>query len=269
MSIKKYASFFRIRFLNGLQYRVAAAAGISTQFAFGFMNILLFAAFYRANPSAFPITFRQTASYIWLQQAMLALYMMWYFDNDIFESVLSGGVAYDLCRPMSVYGMWFVKSLAYRFSSASLRCVPVLVVAMLLPAPYSMGPPAGVFCFLLFLVSLFLAFFLVVAFGMLVYISCFYMVSASGIRIIVSTAAELLTGQVIPLPFFPEPFRGIVQLLPFAYMQNAPFLIYGGSLSPAAALQTVGMQLFWLVVLVAAGRVWIKYALQKVVVQGG
>lgn len=31
--MRKYISFFRIRFINGLQYRAAAYAGIATQFA--------------------------------------------------------------------------------------------------------------------------------------------------------------------------------------------------------------------------------------------
>ncbi|AGI39710.1 hypothetical protein Clst_1656 [Thermoclostridium stercorarium subsp. stercorarium DSM 8532] len=36
--MKKYISFFRIRFINGLQYRSAAYAGIMTQFAWGSMR---------------------------------------------------------------------------------------------------------------------------------------------------------------------------------------------------------------------------------------
>lgn len=39
--MKKYLSFFRIRFLCGLQYRAAALAGVVTQFAWGGMNVLL------------------------------------------------------------------------------------------------------------------------------------------------------------------------------------------------------------------------------------
>ena len=36
--MKKYLSFFRMRFLMGLQYRAAAAAGVVTQFTWGFME---------------------------------------------------------------------------------------------------------------------------------------------------------------------------------------------------------------------------------------
>ncbi len=55
--MKKYFSFFRLRFAMGLQYRVAALAGIATQFAWGFMQIMVFHAFYQTDASAFPMTF--------------------------------------------------------------------------------------------------------------------------------------------------------------------------------------------------------------------
>ena len=42
--MKKYLSFFRLRFITGLQYRTAALAGIATQFFWGAMEILTFRA---------------------------------------------------------------------------------------------------------------------------------------------------------------------------------------------------------------------------------
>lgn len=55
--MKKYLSFFRLRFAMGLQYRTAALAGITTQFAWGFMEIMIFHAFYRADAASFPMHF--------------------------------------------------------------------------------------------------------------------------------------------------------------------------------------------------------------------
>ena len=66
-----YLAVFRIRFSAGLQYRAAALGGIATQFVWGFMLLLQFAAFYRSDPTAFPMEMSQVASYIWMQQAFL------------------------------------------------------------------------------------------------------------------------------------------------------------------------------------------------------
>ena len=119
--MKKYLSFFRIRFIAGLQYRAAAWAGIATQFAWGGMTILMFWAFYQNSSNVFPMEFQALSSYIWLQQALLAMFMAWFFDNEIFDSITSGSVAYELCRPCGVYTMWFVKNIAIRLSKVVLR----------------------------------------------------------------------------------------------------------------------------------------------------
>ena len=106
--VGKYLSFFKIRFSAGLQYRAAAIAGVVTQFFWGLMEIRMFMAFYRSDPSAIPMEWDSLVSYIWLQQALLAMFMLWFFDNSIFDEISSGGVALELCRPCDIYSMWFV-----------------------------------------------------------------------------------------------------------------------------------------------------------------
>lgn len=120
LRVQKYLSFFRMRFVAGLQYRAAALAGIATQFAWGALTILMFKAFYEENPEAFPMTFASVTTYIWLQQAFLALFMTWFFENDIFRTITEGGIAYELCRPVDLYNMWFFRSMANRLSKALL-----------------------------------------------------------------------------------------------------------------------------------------------------
>lgn len=267
--MKKYRSFFRIRFINGLQYRAAAYAGVATQFAWGFMEILAFSAFYRANPAAFPMGFDQLASYIWLQQAFLAVFMLWFFDNTIFDSIVSGNVAYELVRPMDLYNMWFVKNAANRLAKAVLRCVPILVVVFLLPPPWGISLPPDFACFAAFCLTMFLGFIVVIGFGMIIYITTFYTMSAYGVRVIAISLADLLTGGLIPLPFLPDGVRQVVELLPFASMQNVPLLAYSGSIQGAELWWKIGLQMFWAVALIWIGKVMMKRALKKVVVQGG
>lgn len=267
--MKKYISFFRMRFINGLQYRAAAYAGIATQFAWGFMEILMFRAFYTGNPSAFPMEFSQLSSYIWLQQSFLALFMTWFLDNDIFSAITSGNVAYELVRPMNLYRMWFVRNLAGRLSKAVLRCMPILLVAVFLPSPYNLTLPSGFPEFIGFLVSMVLGFLVVVAFCMLVYIITFFTLSPMGVRIIAVTMVEFLSGGVVPIPFFPDRIRFIFELLPFASMQNMPLRIYSGNIIGKDILIGIALQVFWLIVMVAGGRLMMNRALKRVVIQGG
>lgn len=267
--MKKYFSFFRIRLANGMQYRAAAWAGVVTQFAWGGMTLLMFYAFYQNNENSFPMTFPELSSYIWLQQAFLALYMAWYFDNEIFNSITSGNVAYELCRPVDIYTMWFIKNMAVRLSRAILRCLPILIVAVVLPRPFNISLPHSTAAALMFILSMILGYLVMVAFSMLIYLSTFYTISPLGIRILYTSVVEFLAGAIIPLPFFPEKLQKIMYMLPFASMQNTPFQIYNGYISGDDIIWSIFLQCMWLAVLLISGKLLIRHALKKVVVQGG
>ncbi len=253
----------------GLQYRAAALAGIVTQFVWGFLEIMVFKAFYEADANAFPMTLSATADYVWMQQAFLAFFATWMMENEIFDSIVSGNISYELCRPIRIYNMWFSRSLAIRISRAVLRCFPILIVAAFLPQPYGLTAPESAMCFVLFAVTLVLGLLVTVAFCMLVYVLTFFTISPQGLRIVFTSMVEFFAGAIIPLPFFPENVKAVLELLPFASMQNAAFRIYSGSMAANEIKKAVVLQIFWLSVLVFMGSSLCRYAEKKVTVQGG
>lgn len=267
--MKKYLSFFQLRFAMGLQYRAAAFAGIITQFAWGFMEIMMFGAFYQADAAAFPMSFSATASYIWLQQAFLAFFAAWMMENDIFDAIVKGNIAYELCRPVSIYNMWFARSIATRLSRAVLRCFPILIVAAFVPQPYGITTPADLPHFLLFIMTLALGLAVTVSFCLLIYILAFFTISPQGLRMIFALTTEFFAGAVIPLPFFPEKVQRFMELLPFASMQNVALRIYSASMSTDEMKKAILLQVFWLTVVTAAGKLLCSLAEKKVTVQGG
>lgn len=267
--MSKYLSFFRLRFVMGLQYRAAALAGIVTQFLWGFMEILVYKAFYEANANAFPMTFQAIISYIWMQQAFLAFFMAWFMEEEIFDSIVSGNIAYELCRPINIYNMWFSRSVANRLSRALLRSFPILIVAVFLPKPYGLTAPANLTVFLLFLVTIIMGLLVTVAFCMLIYVLTFFTVSPLGLRMLFISSVEFFSGAVIPLPFFPDKIKAVMEFLPFASMQNVPLRIYSGNLAGTQRLQAIILQIIWLGILVGFGKLLCNIAEKRVTVQGG
>ncbi len=253
----KYLSFFRLSFMQGLQYRTAALAGMVTQFAWGFLEIMVFQAFFQAQAEAFPMTISATASYIWMQQAFLALFATWMMDNDIFDAIARGNISYSLCRPIRIYNMWFSQSAAARVSRAVLRCFPILIAAAILPKPYG------------FLITLILGLLVTVAFSMFVYVSTFFTLSPQGVRIVFTSMADFFAGAIIPLPFFPPKWQRVLELLPFASMQNVPLRIYSGSMTGAETERAVVLQVIWLAVLILLGSGLFRAAEKKATIQGG
>lgn len=267
--MKKYYLFFRLRFATGLQYRMASVTALTTQLIWGLMECLVYKAIGEASGGTMPMNYGSIVTYIWLKEAFLALFNTWASDNELFEMIQSGNIAYELCRPVSVYSMWFARTIGGRMSEALLRCIPVLLCAFLMPRPYRMTLPVNAGAFALFVLAMFLALGITVAFCTLVYMLCFFTISPQGFRMVFMGAIDFLSGNIIPLPFFPEKYLRIAELFPFAYMQNVPFRIYCGDLAGAKAYEMMGRQVFWLITLILLGVfVWEKVK-QKIVVQGG
>jgi len=230
---------------------------------------MVFSAFYSSSPGSFPMEMQALSSYIWLRQSLLRLIDLYAVDYDIFSLIESGDIAYELCRPLDLYGQWFAKSSARRIAEAALRCLPVLLLASLLPAPYGMSLPASPQAMALFLLSGILALLLTLAWGMLQYAISILTLAPRGVQRFFSAIADFFAGGVIPLPFFPKTLRAVAELLPFASTQDIPFRIYGGNIAGPDALRALLVQIIWIAVCLAAGKLLMAHAIRRAVVQGG
>lgn len=266
--MKKYLAIFRIRFIYSVQYRIVVFSHIFTGFLWGLMLVLAYSAFYRSDPASFPMTLSQTVSYMWLQQTFLILFSVVFADEEIESSIENGSVAYELVRPADLYGRWFSRACASRAVVTVFR-LPLLIVVFLLPGSYGMSLPPNMLSFAMFLLSLVLGLGVTASFTMLMYVSMFYTTSYRGVRVLLIAATSFFTGAVIPFPFFPTTVRAVLEALPFAAMQNIPLRIYNGNIAGTDILKGIVFQVFWLVALVAAGRVTMRHALGKITVQGG
>jgi ABC-2 type transport system permease protein len=271
---KPYLGIFRLRFIAGMQYRAAAWAGVATQFFWGAMELLIYAAFYRSSgadpgtgPTAFP--FGQLADLIWLRQAFLALVMLWIQDGELLTMVEKGDAAYEFCRPLSLYAFWFARLLALRFSRTLLRCFPILVVASFLPEPFRFHLPPSLFQGFVFLAALLLASLLVVAISMYIYLITFITLDNTGGRILIGVGGEFLMGALIPIPFMPLPLRRVLEFLPLRYTADFPFRVYSGNIPLGQALPGLGMQCFWLALLGAGGILGFRIIRKRILFQGG
>ena len=81
--------------------------------------------------------------------------------------------------------------------------------------------------------------------------------------------AEILSGQVIPIPLFPTFLKNIAVLLPFAYISDFSFRIYSGNIVGNAIIEGIFIETFWLITLIIIGIFATKGILKRVSVQGG
>ncbi|OGO85735.1 MAG: hypothetical protein A2Y24_04355 [Clostridiales bacterium GWE2_32_10] len=91
-----------------LQYRVVALAGVATQLFWGFMYIMIYEAFYQNFSGNSNISLEQLITYLWLQQAFIMFIYFFLKDDDLFEMITSGTIAYELARPCNIgYHLYF------------------------------------------------------------------------------------------------------------------------------------------------------------------
>jgi ABC-type uncharacterized transport system, permease component len=267
--MRPYICALRVRFLNGLQYRGAALGGLVTQFFWGIMSVFIYHAFYSSGSQQQAMNFSQLVTYIWLQQAFLALIMLFDWDFELFDMIISGNISYELCRPCSLYWFWYVKLLSRRLASVALRLLPIIIAAFSLPRPYKIALPASPGSFALFLASLVMGLMLLVAISMMIYISVFKTMSPVGSMAFVGMIGEFFSGMTIPIPLMPDWLQRLCYIMPFRWTADLPFRIYTGNIGVSEGILSIGIQLLWFLLLVSAGSAIMQRITRRIIVQGG
>ena len=271
--MKPYLSFLYARFRTQIQYRTAALAGVVTQVFWGFIKIMVLEAFYSASTAIQPMSFREVVSYVWLGQGFLAL-MPWNTDPDIGELIRTGSVSYELLRPLDLYSVWYVRTLAWRVAGAILRCIPLLLFAGPLLSliglnDIALALPPTIGTFLLWTLSMAITVVLGCSITSLSNVTMMWTISARGAASILPIFVIILSGMIVPLPLMPDWLVPVLRILPFSGLADTPFRIYSGNLAGMEALWAILHQIIWFVVLVSIGRYFIRRGTRRLVIQGG
>jgi len=267
--MRAYNSIFKIRFINTLQYRTAAFAGVATQICFGLMYVFLYTAFYNQGNAPSDLSQIQMVSYLWLQQMFFAYFFPLDQNKSMISQIEQGNICYELVRPMKLYNNWSVTLFAEKLAKTLLRVVPVAIFAILMPTGLGLELPASVGALFLSLFNLIVSGLLLVAMNMICYCLLFKTMSSLGIFSIYTTIASLLGGSMIPIPIMPQWMQTILNFLPFRYTADLTFRTYVGSIDIQSALIQTAIQIGWLVFFVILGKLLMNRCLKKVEVQGG
>lgn len=263
--MKAYRALLSAQFRTLLQYRAAALAGLFTQAFFGWVIVMVYEGFYRSTTTTPPLTYQQVVTYTWLGQAMLGL-IPWNVDPEIRSLIRSGGVAYELLRPLDLYKLWFTRCLARRSAPTLLRALPMLALAygflgLQLPPTWT--------CALLWVAANLGALLLSAAFTALLSTSLIWTISGEGVNYLLICLIILGSGLQIPLPFFPDWLIPLLDLLPFRGLFDVPSRLYLGHIPSSQALPVLAHQLLWSAALILLGRWVLARGLRRLEVQGG
>src|SRR5262249_11715317 len=155
---RAYLSAFRARFLLVMQYRAAAVSGFATQCWWGFIKVMVFAAFFHSTSADQPMTFAQAATYSWLGQAFL-VFLPWSPDTEVAEMVRTGNVSYVRLRPLDPYFYWYGRAMAWTLARVVPRAIMMftfagLVIPLIGLSEWRLRPPPNLNQAILFIAAM-------------------------------------------------------------------------------------------------------------------
>ncbi len=246
-------------------YPAATIAGVFVNTVFGFLRAYVLLAVYAQRPVVGGYDVTAAVTYTWLTQALIMTVLIWGWREFAFR-IRTGDIATDLVRPVDLVraGLAFdLGRAAYHFV---FRGIPPFLVGMLV---FTLVLPGSPVAWIAFLVSVALAVTVSFAIRWLYNASAFWLLDDRGVTIIVSTAASLFSGFIIPVTFFPDWLAAIAHLTPFPSMVQIPVDIFVGRVTGAGLLVALGTQAMWALGLLLACRGVLALGVRRLVVQGG
>ena len=258
--MRAYLALLGAGFHRQTTYRLALAAGLATAAFFGVVRTAVFFALYRERDQVAGLEVADTVTYVWILQGLFAVvWAPWFWE--LAEAIRSGEFAVELLRPGDPYLRLAAFDLGRSLSLLATRTVPVLAVAAPV-LPLRLPGTAGGLALLA--ASLVLA--AVVSFQLrfLFGSAAFWTPDYRSLFMLLFPVLWLLSGFVVPVDFFPEPLRALVDASPLIPLLMAPVRVATGGAAGAVVVQVVWVVLLWL-----AGRLVLATASRRLVVHGG
>lgn len=258
----------RLSFRRRLTYRTATLAGILTNLCFGFLRVCVFRAVLDARGGAGIAGYDlpRLVTYTALTQGLIAFIMIfgWY---DLMQTIGTGAVGADLCRPIGLYRFWQCRDLGRALHDLLFRGLPVFLAYAFFTR---LVLPRGTVAWLLCALSLALAVLISFAWRFLLNCLAFWTVDARGLAQIGYMAATFLTGFIVPVSFFPPWLRGAVALTPLPSMVDLPVSFFLGRYTTGGQIaRALVTQACWLGVMAWAASTTARVGVRHLSVQGG
>jgi ABC-2 type transport system permease protein len=263
VNLEPYIEFAKKAFAREATYRMEVLTEVGSLVLRVYLLRSLWTALYTQNAMPLNLPLHSMITY-----ATIALLMSLILEVDgtrlIRTKLREGTIATDLMKPISVPLYFFSDGVGQTVLHAVL-VVPSLLFALLL-VHIDVAPPLTLAVFALsFLLGYGVNFFI----NFLMNSVAFWTLESFAIQLIVRWVSDLLSGQIIPLTFFPGIAGTIVFALPFAAVYSTPLLIYVGVITPAQWPLALGAQATWLIVFSGLSAVVWQAAARRIVIQGG
>lgn len=263
-----YGAFIRNAFLGMLSYRLRYYTGIITYILFVSVQYFIWKAVYFDRAPGEMIngfTLAEMTTYVSVAWISRSFYFS-NIDEEMDELVKTGAISTFLLRPINLHLAMLARAAGESLFRLGFFSAPIcLAIYLIFPVSGAADPASWV----LFSFSCFVAFFIMAEINFLVGLVSLWVYSVQGLSRAKYMLTQLLSGLWMPVAFFPEWFRWVIEVLPLKYLSYVPMEFYLGRLSGVVAAKTVAGQVLWCVALFVLCELAQSRALKKLTIQGG
>ena len=267
MKLKKYLTLTRAGIIEALQFRLSFLVMVIGNLLYLIVVYFLWKAIYASAGTDVVngMSFTDTLIYLVLATALfnfMEMYTVW----EIGRNIQSGKIVLDLLKPMEYRKYLFWSYSGSFVTQFFLTFLPTFIAVAIVTHG---AIPLGI-NLIYFVLSVVMAVSINYSIDFLVGTICLYTESIWGINIMKQVIVLLLSGATIPIAFFPEPLKTIVHYLPFQSIYNAPLsLLLDGNPAKETVLSTLGTQLIWCIIMMVISKLFWKFSLRQITVNGG
>lgn len=259
------AAVFGTAIRRQLVYRVANWSGLVTNSFFLFFRAYALRACYGEREVIAGLSVDGIVTYVTVSQSLLMVIPQW-GRAEVADSVRSGQIGTDLCRPIDYFASFISKRLGISAYYVAFRFLPLMAIGL---AAGLLSPPAEWELLPAFLLTMALGAWIANTLLFLVDVSAFWLGSERGVRYLFLGAGGLLSGLIIPVSFLPDALQQLSRALPFEYTLYLPVQVYLGTLTGNALGNAILIQLAWVIGLSILCRSVLAAGVRKLVVHGG
>lgn len=263
---KKYLPFYRASITRFFVYRVQIFFWVLHDFIVVFSQYYLWKAVYNYSSKEIIHGFKFNDMVVYILLATITNSIVRVFIiYDIAEDVKQGNIAVQLIKPIN-YRIKFAFEKLGELPTFFLLEGPIYIFCMLL---LGIKLNLTISKVALFVISALLGAAINFTFSFIIALFSFYTTNSFGLNGFKESLVLFLSGQLLPLVFYPSWLLAVVNVLPFKHIVSTPILIMMDKVKGIELINVMGLQVIWLIAMLIILELFWQQAVKKVVVNGG
>ena len=267
---RTYRPFTRAGMQELIAYRANFICFLIGEIMASFIMYFVWKAVFQSSGSNTFMGFTMEDMVVYLFITFLTGYLT-YSDGafSVGMEILDGSIAMRMVRPCSFEMCFLFQELGNRLISMTMIFVPMVAGVEIYRFCITGEVRFNLMYFGFYLLSLVFAYMISFYFYVIYGFMAFFFKNLWGTTLVKETLVSFLSGGIIPLAFLPAGLANVLNFLPFASLSYTPVMIYMGMYSVTEILWRIGLQIFWMLVMMGLSKLVWNSAVKHLSIQGG